>query len=57
MAKDIVTMPRSAYMAEHRGLIKLLDSAGKALKAEASKQKREVIDERRKRKIMERKSK
>jgi hypothetical protein len=57
MQKDFVTMPRSAYISEHSGLIKLLDSTGKALIKESKKQKQEVKDERRKQRAMDLKSK
>lgn len=57
MVKDIVTMPRPAYLQEHRKLIKLLDTTGKALLKESKKQKQEVMDERRKRKAVDPKSK
>jgi hypothetical protein len=53
MAKDIVVMPRHAYLQEHRKLTKLLDKTGKALLKESNKQKKEVMDERRKRKAVD----
>lgn len=57
MAKDIVVMPRHAYLSEHRKLTKLLDTTGKALLKESKKQKQEVKDERRKYKAVDPKSK
>ena len=52
MSKEIVKMPRPVYLTEHRKLTSLLDKTGKALLKESVKQKKEVKDERRKRKAI-----
>jgi len=57
MPKDLVTMARAVYLKEHRDLTSLLDRTGRALIKESNKQKKEVSDERRKRKAMDKKSK
>jgi hypothetical protein len=57
MVKDIVIMPRHAYLSEHHKLTKLLDTTGKALLKESNNQKKEVKDERRKHKAIDPKSK
>lgn len=57
MSKDLVTMKRSDYLKEHKSLISLLDKTSSALKKEGNKQKKEVADERRRRKAVDVKSK
>jgi hypothetical protein len=48
--KHVVTMPEGQYLAEHRRLIKLLDSSkDRKIKAEAKKQKKEIAEYVRKR--------
>lgn len=56
VVKNFVKMPRKDYLSEHARLITLLDNTSKKLKAEANSQKREIKDERRKRKVKEPKS-
>ena len=57
MGKHIVTMPRDVYLREHSNLTTLLDRTGKALLKESNKQKKEVKDERRRKKAKDPKSK
>lgn len=48
--KHVVSMPEGQYMSEHRRLIKLLDgSKDRKIKAEAKRQKKEIVDYIRKR--------
>lgn len=48
--KHVVSMPEGQYMSEHRRLIKLLDnSKDRKMKAEATKQKKEIVEYIRKR--------
>ena len=48
--KHVVSMPEGQYLAEHRRLIKLLDSSKeRKMKAEAKRQKKEIVDYIRKR--------